>query len=72
MPGEQIRDEIASHIRRARITVPADRLPALEMGLNGVRAASEAIHRHDLGLAEPACRFSAPPHLASPAMDPRD
>ena len=46
--------------RLAGITVPADRLPALAMGLSGTQAICEALARVDYGALPPACRFESP------------
>ena len=61
MAEEQIRDEIISLLRRAGVQVPAERLPALKGGLAAVRASAQALAPYEYALAEPACRFSAPP-----------
>ncbi|HVP05410.1 MAG TPA: hypothetical protein VMT90_07035 [Dehalococcoidia bacterium] len=61
MAEEQIRGEVTVLIRRARIRVPDDRLPALEAGLAALRAGNESLSRYEYGLIEPACRFNAPP-----------
>jgi len=60
MSSEQIRKEAATLARLARISVPAEREDALQMGLAGAEAAAKAISAHDFGPTEPAFRFRPP------------
>jgi hypothetical protein len=60
MPEERNREEIAFIARWAGISVPRDRLPGLDAGLTGTRTQAEAIGRYELGVTEPASRFTPP------------
>ena len=60
MSQEQLRNETVALIRLAAITVPDDRLPALEGGLAATRVVATALASYDYGLIEPAGRFLAP------------
>lgn len=63
MTQEQIRNDTAALVRLAGITVPPERMPALEAGLAGIRVATAAIARYDYGVIEPAHRFLPPPSV---------
>ena len=60
MAQEQLRNDLAALIRLSGISVPEERMPALEMGLAGTRAVAKALSRYEYGAIEPACRWEAP------------
>jgi hypothetical protein len=66
MAKEKDRNEIASLVRLAGITVPDERLDALAAGLAGMQAQAHALARHDYGVTEPASRFRSPASASGP------
>lgn len=60
MAEQQTHNEVKFLARLAGIDIPESRLPALAIGLGGMRATCEALARVDHGAVPPASRFEAP------------
>jgi hypothetical protein len=60
MAEQQNHNEVKFLTRLAGIEIPDSRLPALAMGLGGMKATCEALARVDYGALSPASRFEVP------------